>query len=44
MAEQILSHIEKPLQSKIVELFKKTEENKEFEFIFFSNKGQRMNK
>jgi len=44
MAEQVLSHIDKQSQLKINELFDKTKEEKEFEFIFFSKKGNKMNK
>ena len=42
--EQILSHIPEDEQKKVIELFKKVDKNKEFEFIFFSKKGQQMNK
>lgn len=42
--EQILSHVPDDVQKKISDLFKKVDKNKEFEFIFFSKKGQQMNK
>uniref|UniRef100_A0A6C0DZH6 mRNA (guanine-N(7))-methyltransferase n=1 Tax=viral metagenome TaxID=1070528 RepID=A0A6C0DZH6_9ZZZZ len=44
MAEQVLSHIDKQTQEQITALFEKTKDNKEFEFIFFSKKGHKMNK
>lgn len=41
---QILSHISDNEQKDILNLFKRIDANKEFEFIFFSKKGHHMNK
>lgn len=41
---QILSHIPKKTQGDIENLFKKVDNNKEFEYIFFSKGKERMNK
>ena len=44
MGKQILSHVPESTQNDIKKLFKNVDNNKEFEFIFFSKKGQNMNK
>lgn len=42
--KQILSYIPDDVQKKVTDLFKKVDKGNEFEFIFFSKKGQQMNK
>src|SRR5204863_1280274 len=42
--EQILSHISANTQKKISQVFDRVDANKEFEFIFFSRRGNHMNK
>jgi SAM-dependent methyltransferase len=42
--EQILSYIPEAVQKEVQDLFKKITPEKEFEFIFFSKRGQQMNK
>ncbi len=42
--EQILSHVPDNTQKDIISLFNRVDKDKEFEFIFFSKRGQNMNK
>lgn len=42
--EQILSHVPDSTQKDILNIFKRVDVDKEFEFIFFSKKGHQMNK